>query len=109
MAGPYLLVRKVNYHVLLVLLNSDYFTKFDKTGRNNVCNFPQFIFKIPCDCKYIKAAKKRPATIASIFRTYLIAIQIGISLPIELVKKIDKERHDVSRSRYILRLIEKNC
>ena len=36
------------------------------------------------------------------------SIPIGISLPIELVKKIDKERHDVSRSRYILRLIEKN-
>jgi len=36
------------------------------------------------------------------------SIPIGISLPIDLVKKIDKERHDVSRSRYILRLIEKN-
>jgi hypothetical protein len=36
------------------------------------------------------------------------SIPIGISLPIELVKKIDKERHDVPRSRYILRLIEKN-
>jgi metal-responsive CopG/Arc/MetJ family transcriptional regulator len=36
------------------------------------------------------------------------SIPIGISLPIELVMKIDKERHDVSRSRYILRLIEKN-
>jgi metal-responsive CopG/Arc/MetJ family transcriptional regulator len=36
------------------------------------------------------------------------SIPIGISLPIELVKKIDQERHDVSRSRYILRLIEKN-
>jgi metal-responsive CopG/Arc/MetJ family transcriptional regulator len=34
------------------------------------------------------------------------SIPIGISLPIELIKKIDKERHDVSRSRYILRLIE---
>ena len=37
------------------------------------------------------------------------SIPIGISLPIELVKKIDRERHDVSRSRYILRLIEKNA
>jgi metal-responsive CopG/Arc/MetJ family transcriptional regulator len=36
------------------------------------------------------------------------SIPIGISLPIELVKKIDKERHDVSRSRYILRLVEKD-
>jgi metal-responsive CopG/Arc/MetJ family transcriptional regulator len=36
------------------------------------------------------------------------SVPIGISLPIELIKKIDKERHDVSRSRYILRLIEKN-
>jgi metal-responsive CopG/Arc/MetJ family transcriptional regulator len=34
------------------------------------------------------------------------SVPIGISLPIELVKKIDKERHDVPRSRYILRLIE---
>jgi metal-responsive CopG/Arc/MetJ family transcriptional regulator len=36
------------------------------------------------------------------------SVPVGISLPIELVKKIDRERHDVSRSRYILRLIEKN-
>jgi metal-responsive CopG/Arc/MetJ family transcriptional regulator len=31
---------------------------------------------------------------------------IGIYLPKEIVKKIDMERGDVNRSRYILRLIE---
>jgi hypothetical protein len=40
--------------------------------------------------------------------SFMSSIPIGISLPIELVKKIDEARHDVSRSRYILRLIEKN-
>jgi metal-responsive CopG/Arc/MetJ family transcriptional regulator len=31
----------------------------------------------------------------------------SINLPEKLVKKIDKERGDVSRSRFILRLLEK--
>ena len=31
----------------------------------------------------------------------------GLSLPTELVRKIDSERGDISRSRYILRLLEK--
>lgn len=31
----------------------------------------------------------------------------GISLPSELLKKIDTERGDISRSRFLLRLIEK--
>lgn len=31
----------------------------------------------------------------------------GLSLPAELVRKIDRERGDISRSRYILRLLEK--
>jgi metal-responsive CopG/Arc/MetJ family transcriptional regulator len=31
----------------------------------------------------------------------------GLSLPTELVRKIDNERGDISRSRYILRLLEK--
>jgi len=31
----------------------------------------------------------------------------GISLPNELVKKIDAERGDIPRSRYVLRLLEK--
>jgi metal-responsive CopG/Arc/MetJ family transcriptional regulator len=30
----------------------------------------------------------------------------GLSLPIELMQKIDNERGDVSRSRFVLRLIE---
>jgi hypothetical protein len=29
----------------------------------------------------------------------------GISFPVEIIKKIDEERGDVSRSRYILRLV----
>ncbi|MDQ6666883.1 MAG: hypothetical protein M3Y53_01500 [Thermoproteota archaeon] len=30
----------------------------------------------------------------------------GISIPVELMKRIDNERGDVSRSRYVLRLLE---
>ena len=32
---------------------------------------------------------------------------IGLSLPIEVMARIDSERGDVSRSRYLYRLIEK--
>lgn len=32
----------------------------------------------------------------------------GISLPYELMMRIDEERGDVSRSKYILRIIQKN-
>ena len=32
---------------------------------------------------------------------------IGISFPKELIEKIDKERGDVSRSRFIQRILEK--
>jgi hypothetical protein len=35
------------------------------------------------------------------------SIALGISLPRKIVKKIDIERNDISRSRYLLRLIEK--
>jgi metal-responsive CopG/Arc/MetJ family transcriptional regulator len=31
---------------------------------------------------------------------------VGISIPSELLDKIDRERGDVSRSRYVLRMIE---
>jgi hypothetical protein len=31
----------------------------------------------------------------------------GLSIPIELIHRIDAERGDVSRSRYLLRLLEK--
>jgi metal-responsive CopG/Arc/MetJ family transcriptional regulator len=34
-------------------------------------------------------------------------ISTGLSLPYKLLRKIDTERGDVSRSRYILRLLEK--
>jgi hypothetical protein len=34
-------------------------------------------------------------------------IAVGISLPKEIVTKIDSERGDVSRSRYLLRIVEK--
>jgi metal-responsive CopG/Arc/MetJ family transcriptional regulator len=36
------------------------------------------------------------------------SVAIGVSLTKEILAKIDTERGDVSRSRYILRLIEKN-
>lgn len=32
---------------------------------------------------------------------------IGISLPDEVIRRIDTERKDVSRSRYLLRLLER--
>jgi len=35
------------------------------------------------------------------------SVPVGISLPTKLIEKIDTERKDVPRSRYILRLIEK--
>ena len=34
------------------------------------------------------------------------SLPIGISLPEELIERIDSERGDVNRSRFILRLIE---
>lgn len=41
-----------------------------------------------------------------IFFKYKQYIPIGISLPKEIVNKIDELRKDVPRSRYILRLLE---
>lgn len=35
------------------------------------------------------------------------SIAVGISLPANIIKKLDAERGDVSRSRYVLRIIEK--
>ena len=32
----------------------------------------------------------------------------GVSLPFEIMQKIDFDRGDVSRSKYILRIIQKN-
>ena len=34
-------------------------------------------------------------------------IPTGLSLPIELMRQIDSERGDISRSRYLLRILEK--
>ena len=34
-------------------------------------------------------------------------ISVGISFPIETLKKIDEERGDVSRSKYLLKIIER--
>jgi metal-responsive CopG/Arc/MetJ family transcriptional regulator len=34
-------------------------------------------------------------------------ICVGISLPKEILEKIDRDRQDISRSRYVLRLIER--
>jgi hypothetical protein len=35
------------------------------------------------------------------------SVPVGISLPTGLIHKIDTERKDIPRSKYILRLIEK--
>jgi metal-responsive CopG/Arc/MetJ family transcriptional regulator len=35
------------------------------------------------------------------------SVAVGISLPTKLMKKIDVERGDVPRSRYVLRILEK--
>jgi hypothetical protein len=35
------------------------------------------------------------------------SVPVGISLPTKLIEKIDTKRKDVPRSKYILRLIEK--
>ena len=32
-------------------------------------------------------------------------ISVGISFPIEVLKKLDKNRGDISRSKYLLRII----
>jgi metal-responsive CopG/Arc/MetJ family transcriptional regulator len=34
------------------------------------------------------------------------AISVGISLPEQIIQKIDKDRGDVPRSRFLLRLVE---
>jgi metal-responsive CopG/Arc/MetJ family transcriptional regulator len=34
------------------------------------------------------------------------AMSVGISLPEQIVEKIDRDRGDVSRSRFLLRLVE---
>jgi hypothetical protein len=41
-----------------------------------------------------------------------MTVNITLTFPETVIKKIDKDRHDVNRSRYILRLIEQaylNC
>ena len=35
------------------------------------------------------------------------SIAVGISFPLRIIDKIDRDRGDISRSRYILRMIEK--
>lgn len=35
------------------------------------------------------------------------SIAVGISLPREIISKIDNERGDVSRSRYLLRIVQR--
>ena len=34
-------------------------------------------------------------------------ISVGISFPKELLEKIDKERQDIPRSKYVIRIIER--
>ena len=33
-------------------------------------------------------------------------VPIGISIPVDIVERLDKQRGDVTRSRYLLRIIE---
>jgi len=35
------------------------------------------------------------------------SIAVGISFPMKIIDKIDRDRGDISRSRYVLRMIEK--
>jgi hypothetical protein len=34
---------------------------------------------------------------------------VGISFPTDILRKIDEERGDISRSKYLLRIIERSC
>ena len=43
-----------------------------------------------------------------IIKNYEKYIPIGISLPNKIVDAVDKKRKDVTRSRYILRILEKD-
>ncbi len=43
-----------------------------------------------------------------IIKNYEKYIPIGISLPSKIVDAVDKKRNDVTRSRYILRILEKD-
>ncbi len=36
-------------------------------------------------------------------------ISVGISFPTEILKKIDEERGDISRSKYLLKIIKRLC
>jgi metal-responsive CopG/Arc/MetJ family transcriptional regulator len=36
-----------------------------------------------------------------------LSIAVGVSLPREIITRIDNERGDVSRSRYVLRMVQK--
>lgn len=37
------------------------------------------------------------------------SISVGISFPKNVIEKIDSERGDISRSKYLLRIIERMC
>jgi metal-responsive CopG/Arc/MetJ family transcriptional regulator len=37
-----------------------------------------------------------------------VSQSVGISIPVSLLKRIDSERGDISRSRFFLRMIEKS-
>ena len=37
------------------------------------------------------------------------SISVGISFPKKVIEKIDEERGDVSRSKYLLRVLERSC
>lgn len=37
------------------------------------------------------------------------SISMGISFPKKVIEKIDEERGDIPRSKYLLRIIERTC
>lgn len=37
------------------------------------------------------------------------SISVGISFPKNVIEKIDSERGDISRSKYLLRILERSC
>jgi metal-responsive CopG/Arc/MetJ family transcriptional regulator len=37
------------------------------------------------------------------------SISVGISFPKKVIEKIDEERGDISRSKYLLRILERSC
>ena len=44
----------------------------------------------------------------ALLRMMVKTLPIGISLPRDMIEQIDKERQDIPRSKYLLRILEKS-